>query len=389
MAPLDDTIARLEAYCRDREWAGVDPYDALNSPLVERTPVGKSRLVRLALTQFFKRSPINFRPLIRIRPHQNPKALGLFLSFYAGRARTGDEDAGRHARTVAQRLLELRSPGVPHWCWGYSFPWQMRTRLVPRSAPNLVCTTFAAEGLLDAYDAGLGNEYLAPAAGACEYLARELYWEDSGRAAFAYPMPDIRAPIHNANFLGAALLCRLARLTGDSRFVDQALRAARYSVSKQRDDGSWAYGDSPTQQWVDNFHTGFNLCALRSLAGSLPTGEFDTALRKGYDFYRRHFFTPRGEAKYFHDLTYPIDIHSVAQSLITLHAFRDLDADAPRLAESVLAWAMTHMWDPRGFFYYRVLRGLTIRTPYMRWSQAWMLVGLGILRPFTSPIPVA
>jgi hypothetical protein len=66
----------------------------------------------------------------------------------------------------------------------------------------------------------------------------------------------------------------------------------------------------------------------------------------------------------------------VAQSLITLHAFRDVDADAGPLARSVLAWAMAHMWDPRGFFYYRVLRGLTIRTSYMRWSQAWMLVGL-------------
>jgi hypothetical protein len=252
----------------------------------------------------------------------------------------------------------------------------MRTRLVSRYAPNLVCTTFAAHGLLDAYEAGLGDEYLAPAAGAGEYLTRELYWEDGARAAFAYPLHDIRVPIHNANFLGAALLCRLARVSGDSRFVEHARLAVRYSVSKQRDDGSWAYGDGPTQQWVDSFHTGFNLCALRSIAASLATDEFDASLRKGYDFYRRHFFTPRGEARYFHDRTYPIDIHSVAQSLITLHAFRDLDADAERLAESVLAWAMAHMWDPSGFFYYRVLRGLTIRTSYMRWSQAWMLVAL-------------
>jgi hypothetical protein len=34
------------------------------------------------------------------------------------------------------------------------------------------------------------------------------------------------------------------------------------------------------------------------------------------------------------------------------------------------------MWDERGFFYYRVLRLCTIRTSYMRWSQAWMLVAL-------------
>jgi len=37
------------------------------------------------------------------------------------------------------------------------------------------------------------------------------------------------------------------------------------------------------------------------------------------------------------------------------------------------------MWDDRGFFYYRVLRSFTIRTSYMRWSQAWMLLALSVL----------
>jgi len=40
---------------------------------------------------------------------------------------------------------------------------------------------------------------------------------------------------------------------------------------------------------------------------------------------------------------------------------------------------MKHMWDERGFFYYRVLRLCTIRTSYMRWSQAWMLLALSTL----------
>ena len=40
---------------------------------------------------------------------------------------------------------------------------------------------------------------------------------------------------------------------------------------------------------------------------------------------------------------------------------------------------MRLMWDERGFFYYRVLRFGTIRTSYMRWSQAWMLLALATL----------
>jgi len=383
---LEDTYLRLEAYCRDRQWAGYDPYDALNSELFARTPLAKSHAARLAFTQFLKRSPVNIRPLLRIQPRQNPKALGLFLMAYVKRARSGDEAARATASKLANRLLELRSPGTPYWCWGYSFSWQMRDRLVPRFAPNLVCTTFVANALLDAYEMGLGNEYLSPAVSAGEYIAKGLYWNDGRRAGFAYPLPDIRVPVHNANFLGAALLCRLTRLTGEKSSLDAAMDVARYSVASQREDGSWPYGVASTQQWVDNFHTGYNLCALQALAGDLGTDEFEAALAKGVRFYRDHFFTPRGEPKYFHDRTYPIDIHCVAQSLITLLAFRGRDSRMVVLAQSVLAWAMEHMWDEDGFFYYRVLRGVTIRTPYMRWSQAWMLVALATMAADMQPV---
>src|ERR1017187_6921358 len=47
------------AYCRANEWAGIDPYDALNSKLLAKLPFLDSRLPRLAFTQALKRSPIN------------------------------------------------------------------------------------------------------------------------------------------------------------------------------------------------------------------------------------------------------------------------------------------------------------------------------------------
>lgn len=375
---LEDTFLKLEAYCRDRNWAGFDPYDALNSELFARTPLARSHVARLAFTQFMKRSPVNLRPLLRIQPQQNPKAIALFLMSYITRARSGDETARSSASHLATRLLELRSPGTPYWCWGYSFPWQTRKRLVPRFGPNIVATIFAANALLDAYKIGFAAECMDAAVSAGEYIGRELYWSDGIHEAFAY-LPGSEVPIHNANFLGAALLCRLAKLTGERAALDAALRVARYSARSQREDGSWPYGLASTQQWVDNFHTGYNLCALQSIGAELGTDEFESVLRKGFAFYREHFFTSRGAPKYFHNRSYPIDIHCVAQSIITLMAFRRVDPCADALAQSVLAWALDHMWDERGFFYYRVLRGLTIRTSYMRWSQAWMLLAMSRL----------
>jgi hypothetical protein len=377
---------RLLGYCRANDWAGYDPYDALNSRLFTAVPVLDSKLPRLLATQALKRSPFDIRRLLLIPRTQNPKAMGLFLAAalklrqVAPSNVEGLDDLMPLMPLMIDRLIALRSRGTSYWCWGYSFPWQTRTLVVPRGTPNLVCTTFVAGSLLDAYQQRGESRCLTMAVSAAEYIVNELYrTEGKGVAGFSYPLPSMNPHIHNANFLGAALLSRLYKLTGDAKFLDPALMVARYSASRQRDDGSWAYGEDDTQQWIDNFHTGYNLCALRDISRYLEIGEFEAHIRRGFDFYRSHFFLEDGTAKYFHNRTYPIDIHCVAQSIITLLAFRDLHQESISLAHSVFRWAMDHMWDERGFFYYRVLRFGTIRSSYMRWSQAWMLLALATL----------
>ena len=371
---------KLLGYCRANDWAGYDPYDALNSRFFTALPFLDSRLPRLLATQALKRSPVDVRRLLLIPRTQNPKAMALFLAAALRLRHVEASNVEGLDELMIERLIALRSRGTSYWCWGYSFPWQTRTLVVPRGTPNLVCTTFVAGSLLDAYERRSESRCLNMAVSAAEYILNELYRTDGHSVAgFSYPLPSMKADIHNANFLAAALFCRVYKLTGDAKFLDPALRVARYSAARQRDDGSWPYGEGDTQQWVDNFHTGYNLCALRDISRSLETSEFESHIRVGFDFYRAHFFLEDGTARYFHDRTYPIDIHCVAQSIITLLAFRDLDQDSVPLAHRVFRWAMAHLWDERGFFYYRVLRFGTIRSSYMRWSQAWMLLALATL----------
>ena len=182
--------------------------------------------------------------------------------------------------------------------------------------------------------------------------------------------------VHNANFLAAALLCRVQKFTGRRELLEPALRVARYSVAKQHIDGSWYYGEEPSQHWIDNFHTGYNLCALQAIGRDVRTDEFDGCIQRGLEFYRNHFFRQDSAPGYFHDRVYPIDIHCVAQSILTLLQSKSFNEANRDLAWSIFQWAMEHMWDSKGFFYYRVLRLGTIRTSYMRWSQAWMLLAL-------------
>ena len=372
---------KLLDYCKRNNWAGYEPYDVLNSRLVSSTPFMNFRLPRLALTQLLKRSPINLRSMLLVPKTQNPKALGLFLTAFVNLSRAGFETGEDFIQQMIDSLVALRSPGTPYFCWGYNFPWQTRTVLVPRWSPNLVCTMFAASGLFDAYELRKDERCLSMALSAAEYMLENLYW-DSGdsRCGFGYPLPEVRNQVHNANLLAAALFCRVYEHTGQERFLQPALKVTRYTMAQQHEDGGWAYGEAASQAWIDNFHTGFNLSALRAIGKSLGTDEFEPSLSRGLQFYRDHFFREDGAVGYYENRFYPIDTHCVAQSVITLLDLKDLREDNAQLAHKVLHWAAQHMWDEKdGYFYYRILRSCTIRTSYMRWTQAWMFLALSRL----------
>lgn len=377
LATLNGPLEGLLSYCRKNNWSGFDPYDGLNSRLFQATPLNKSKICRLALIQILKRLPINLRPMLLVPKLQNPKAIALFLTAFVKLSRSRVLIADDLVSEMTALLATMRSPDASYWNWGYSFPWQTRGELVPRGAANLVCTVFVSNALLDAYEYNRDPRCILMATSAADYLVNELYWaEGDSIACFSYPLPHIRVPIHNANFLGAAFLCRISKHVGKRNYLERALQVARYSAAKQQHDGSWGYGELSTQKWIDNFHTGYNLCALRTINECTATEEFASHLSLGFEFYRQHFFREDGAPRYFQNKTYPIDIHSVAQSIITLLQLKDMDTKNVEQACLVLKWALEHMWDRKGYFHYQSLPFFTNRIPYMRWSQAWMLLAL-------------
>jgi hypothetical protein len=377
---VSGVLQKSISYCQANEWSGYDPYDALNSPVFEKWPFSSSRVLRIAVTQLFRRSPANLRSAFAVPKTQNAKALALFLSTFAILDAAGEQEYRPQADHLIERLKELRSHDPLYWSWGYSFPWQTRTVLVPSRTPNLVCTVFVAAALLDAYERYGIRECLELSASAAEYIIDKLYWyEGESVAGFAYPLPTVHNQVHNANLLAAALLCRISRYTEERKFLVPALRAARFSVSRQKEDGAWHYGEGPSQSFIDNFHTGFNLCALHTMKHQLRSDEFSINIDRGFRYYRDHFYLKSGGVRYFHDKTYPIDMHAVAQSIITPTVLSDGVQSYLDMASSVFEWAIEYMWDKDGYFYYRMLRTGTIRIPYMRWSEAWMVLAIAHL----------
>lgn len=376
---LVEVALKIWEYCVKNDFSGYDPYDALNSKLIKIIPGSRTKFFRLAATQILKRLPFNLRPLLLIPRTQNPKALAIFLKAALRLTQSKIIDASKQINYLINCIEQLRAEGLPYYCWGYSFPWQTRGVVVPRGAPNLVCTVFVADALLDAYEF-LGNKHcLEMAISAADYILDKLYWSDNGNAGFSYPQRGLRIHVYNADLLASALLARIYHLSGEYKYRDPALKVARYAASCQNEDGSWYYGERPESRWIDNFHTGYNLMALKDIVKYTGQEEFTPIIRKGFEYYRQNFFTPKGLPKYYNNKLYPIDSHCIAQSIITLEAFRDQGEDNHHLAMTVIGWALDRMWNKKGYFYYQKHRFYMNIISFMRWSQAWMLLAISVL----------
>ncbi len=392
---IQDEIQRahegLWHWCRARDFAGFDPYDALNSRLFQATPLKHSRIARFGWTQLFKRSPLNFRRLALVSGERNPKGTALFaLAALADYRRLRTVEAETDARVLLDDLLAARlmsKSGAA--CWGYNFDWQSRSFFAPRGTPTVVPTAFAARAFIEAARAFGGESYLQAARSACDFILNDLKRseESADEVCFSYSPLD-RTRVFNASLLAGEVLANVGALTGENELIDWGMRAALYVMRRQNEDGSWAYGVDGHQSWADNFHTAFILTSLSrildtvteplAVASGLQTA-FEPALRRGYEFWRERFFLANGWPKYFPDRLYPADAHSVGAALVALMELRSLDSGAIELADTIARWAIENLRDPRGFFYYQRRRFHTVRTPYMRWSEAWMMYGLSRL----------
>jgi hypothetical protein len=403
MQPETDTakqaLVKLLRYCRGEAWAGYDPYDGLNSSLARLLPI-RDKYSRTALTQLIKRSPFNLRPLLGINKSLNPKGLALAARAIILLAESGgdalppdlfeDRDRASYAlddtadsfetdlRFLFHKLVELRSKGYEEACWGYNFDWQSRALFAPRGTPNVVCTVFAAHAFLDWHEKSGSPHALELAASSCRFLLGRINREREGEGhSFSYTPLD-RSRVHNVNLLAAELLARACAVTGSGEYREAAERAVSFTLARQRDDGSWLYGEGPSQKWIDSFHTGFLIVSLKHIIKHLGREDWTPRLKAAHEFYERRFFLADGTPSYYHDRLYPIDVHSAAQAVITFTEMTDLVPNAEKMANRAVEWAINNLQDRAGFFYFQRHRFYTIKTPHIRWAQAWMLYALSI-----------
>jgi hypothetical protein len=249
---------------------------------------------------------------------------------------------------------------------------QVRWAFYPATTPNAIATVFTAAGLLNAAK-GLERPDLADLAMSTSGFLDSLVTGGEERY-YAY-VPGVATPIHNANLLVAALRARLASIGGEEPPPD-VLAAVEFSLRRQRDDGSWPYGEAANLAWVDGYHTAYVLSALADLDATYTRDDLRTALIRGTRFYVECLFNPDGSPRYTVERTYPLDAHNAATAIASLAKLAPYEPRAADLSARVLRWTLANFQTPAGWFLYQRGRLHTKRVPYVRWSDAHMLAAL-------------
>jgi len=377
---LEGVIQNHYQYLVKHNFKGWDVFDGLNSRCLQKIPLlYNDRLIRLIWIQFFKRSFFNLRRLTFVPTGFNAKALALFISGHINLYKYYMEEM--HIQTAEElynRLIKQKTSDEYNGIgWGYNFPWQARAFYVPAYKPNMVCSVFVGNAVLDLFEITNNQLHLECANKVALFIVHDLIIKkNTDTICFGY-IPGENVIVHNANLLGAAFLSRLFKLTGNDNYKELAEKSVRFSVNAQRSDGAWIYGQNSHHSWVDNFHTGYNLVSIYSYQQYCSDYQFEASLVNGLTYHIEKHFTEEFLPKYSDQNLYPLDIHCFAQAIITFLTLKSYISDYDNKITKIIENVCKLLWDKKNnYFWFQKTRFYTIKIPYIRWAQAWMFYSL-------------
>lgn len=301
-------------------WRSYDPHDFLAAPLFRRVP-RVSRLLARALVQAGRRTGAHPRRLLRIAPHEEPKALADFLSAAVLWAGAGQEWAHQYLRPLSARLLGAATRTAHGRGWGLSFPYANRFTSVEAGVPNVYITLTAVRALLDSY-ALTGDASLRDAAlDGVNFITDDLGMHCAGGRAWVRYWPGADDCIVNVQALTAGMLARAAPVVDRPALAEQGDQLAATVVATQTGAGAWRYSEDGRAGFVDGFHTGFVLQGLSDYLahrGEAAAPDAAAAVRTGFQFFKGRLLGPDGAPLGFAGGRPSHDGQTLAQAIQTL-----------------------------------------------------------------------
>lgn len=389
---VERALNGLELWISNNGYAGYDPYDIRGQErfvsLFGKQSVFYHKLRNILHLVERNLHPLKLRKILKIKKEINAKGMGLFASAYLSLySATGRQEYLNKAEDVLDWLAKNTSKGYPGMSWGYPFHWQSRI-FIPKGTPSVVVTGIVGDAWLDHYLATASPSSLACAKEIASFMVNGLnvYNKSADMICFSYTPLD-QFKVHNANLFAAAFLARLGKLINNKNYIELALKAVRFTLSDQNDDGSFYYWGLEAPSKIDHYHTGFVLRHLDMV--HMISGEdfILKPLKSGFDFYLHNMFNGDNIPKNVPESIYPIDIHSCSEAILTLCQLAPAFGGGDKL-DNIFNFIMSRMHSEEGYFLAEIRKGSfgerTIDIPYMRWGQAWMLLALAKLLIFIN-----
>ena len=385
---INEAQKQLQTYIESENFKGYDPYDTLNSAIPFHW-LGKWGPV-LAI-QFQKRNPFNIRKLLGIKKAHNPKAMGLFLQAYSLMyqqinpvsipiAIVEGEETLQKMEFFFNWLLENRTKGYDEFCWGYNFDWASPVKFLEKNSPTIVVSGFIAKGIFEYYQATQNPKAVDVLKSIGDFTQNQLTWTKNEKGFCVSYSTEATDCCYNANMLGAELFARLFYLTKEEKYKELAQKMTDFTIAHQQTDGHWNYsidiktGKERTQ--ID-FHQGYVLDSIHYVNKFCGENEaYLKALKSGTAYYFTKQFNQNGQSIFRVPTEYPVEIHNQSQGIITFSRLAYLSDNYANFATTIAEWTIQNMQSKKGYFYYKKYPFYTIKTPFMRWSQAWMLLAL-------------
>ena len=374
---IERSLLKVEDWVERHDYKAYEPFDGLSSFLRPLT-FGSLFLDRLLL-QLIRQSPINLRPLLGVRPLESTKGRGYMAWGYLTMYKLTDKKQYKDkAVSNLEWLIQNKAPGYEDYSWANHFDFASRGGRYSKHEPIIVWTCLIGQAFLDAYEMLENERYLDVAKSICNWIIQLPREETESGTCISYLQHKLSS-IHNSNMLGAAMLARTAKFTGNTEHLKIATDAMLYSCSRQFPDGAWYYAESSDNHWIDNFHTGYNLDSLKCYIDNTGDKTFDDNLRRAFNYYTSTFFEANGRPKYYHNRVYPVDSQCASQAIETLANFAEYDPTALPLGIKVAKWTIENMQDRDGHFYYRQYPLMKAKAPMLHWAQATTYKGLTLL----------
>jgi len=358
---------------------GFKSYDIYDGSGLRIPGLRRLKPVRRGSTYFNKFSPFNIRKWLGISERKYPHTVACMVNAFCNAPVAHVPE--KFIREQVEWLISISLiQKYGYHCWnGLGIFIDMKNGAINPTVPGLIGTSAVARALAGYYRKTVDPRIPDILRSVRDDLVTNYYQEYSGTSFFRYKpiTPSWKFTI-NASAIGAALLCHINHLLGETKGMDQVGAAVSSILNTQEEDGRWKYTidlkDGKHKEQAD-FHQAYIIKALMDIHHTeILTISMQNAIRRGLDYQNNVQLEPSGALYYRYPQKYPYNIHNQLYAFyVNQIASGMLDEGCNDKANLIFNWTLKHLYVPSLGFIYGAYPCLKIKIPYSRWGNAHAL----------------